>query len=584
MGFEAEGKFRKALQNGRVMAAMGGVLLLTGILTPGGALESLVGRPAGSLAWGPALFRALLAFHGLVLVAFASTAPASPQATLLPNLSRRTWGALLALAVVALALRLFRLDSCLWLDEVLTMVDFARAPLGHVLSSFPNQNQHMLYSLLANSAIGVFGEHAWALRLPSVVFGVASLWALFLLGRKVIGETGALAACALMTVSYHHIWFSQNARGYMGLLLFSTLATWLWLEASERDEWRVWILYSVTGFLGMWIHSTMLFVLGSHALLQACFAIWKGDWRNGANRKALVAWLLCATFTAQAQGLALPEFFRTAVHEVSMPSEWTNPFWVVAESVRSLRLGFASFAVLISGAAMVAFGWFDVLRRDGRAALAMVLPPLLGGGSMLVLAHNLWPRFFFFSMGFALLIVIHGALAFPPFLARLVRAPESGSRLARYAGVAAVALVIVASASTVPRCYALPKQDYTGARDFVESAGTPADSVVVVGLAGHVYGKYYAPRWFVAQTAQELESFESAHPRAALVYTLPIELKAFHPELWQAVASDFETVKVFPGTLGGGEVFVCRPKARPSDASAPARTISSLMNGKVNAQ
>jgi uncharacterized membrane protein len=47
---------------------------------------------------------------------------------------------------------------------------------------------------------------------------VASIGALYLLGRAVAGPTEALFAAALMTVAYHHVWFSQNARGYSGLL------------------------------------------------------------------------------------------------------------------------------------------------------------------------------------------------------------------------------------------------------------------------------------------------------------------------------------------------------------------------------
>jgi hypothetical protein len=35
-------------------------------------------------------------------------------------------------------------------------------------------------------------------------------------------------------------------------------------------------------------------------------------------------------------------------------------------------------------------------------------------------------------------------------------------------------------------------------------------------------------------------------------------LKAWFPEIWDAVQRDYDVVKVFPGTLGGGDVHVCR--------------------------
>src|SRR5262249_40201596 len=207
-----------------------------------------------------------------------------------------------------------------------------------ILTTFPSQNQHMLFSVLAHASITSLGESAWALRLPSVLFGVASLWALFFLGRRIVGVGEALLACALMTVSYHHVWFSENARGYMGLMFFATLATWLWLEALARPGWRWWFAYAVVLALGMSIHMTMVFVPAAHAalyLLRIVAARPGGDranqpgHRTGDVRQPLLAWILAGTLTLQLYALSLPQFFQTALHEVSLPSEWTNSMWVL---------------------------------------------------------------------------------------------------------------------------------------------------------------------------------------------------------------------------------------------------------------
>ena len=519
-------------------------------------LEQAFGREPGSLAWGPALWRALLALHGGLLLAAAlrRRLPRHDQAGI--PISPGTIWLLAGLTTLAVLLRIPNLNSSLWLDEVLTMTRFAKPPVTYILTSFPDQNQHMLYSLMAHASLRIFGEHAWTLRLPSVLFGAGSLTALFLLGRRILGVTEALLACALMTVSYHHIWFSQNARGYMGLLFFTLLATWLWLEAMERDQPRLWAGYTASVVLGLWIHMTMLFVLFVHALIF--FIVW---WRSekdmGRLGRAALAFVLCGTITLQLYALSLPEFLRTGLSEVSPPSEWINPLWVVAESLRSLRVGFAGSAVVVCGGVLVTVGWLDILRRNAGAAWAMILPAVIGGGSMLVLGHNLWPRFFFFSMGFGLLIVIRGATRVPEILLGLIRVSPP---LKTAAGYALATLFIVASAFTIPRAYALPKQDFTGAHAFVEHQRTPDDRVVVVGLAAHAYSEYYAPQWSVAETANELENMRQGAHRLFLVYTLPIELKAAHPDIWKIVEADFETIKIFPGTLGGGEVYVCRDR------------------------
>ena len=82
-------------------------------------------------------------------------------------------------------------------------------------------------------------------------------------------------------------------------------------------------------------------------------------------------------------------------------------------------------------------------------------------------------------------------------------------------------------------------------------------------LAAHAYSDYYAPWWGVANNAGDLAVTRPENARAFLVYTLPIELKATHPDIWKAIQTDYDTVKVFPGTLGGGEVYVCRQRDRP---------------------
>jgi mannosyltransferase len=540
------------------LLGVGALLIVLAALVSGTSMEKWLGRAPHSLAWGPALFRLLLALHGLVLIVVSFMGKKQPRPALLPAIHNRMGLTLALLSVVALALRIPGLNSCMWLDEVLTMVRFARPPLAQIVSSFPDQNQHMLYSLMAHVSLSIFGEHVWALRVPSVLFGVASIWALFLLGRRLIGERPALLACALMTVSYHHIWFSQNARGYMGLLFFTLIATWLWLEAMDQDRWSMWVGYAVSIALGMWIHMTIVFVAAAHALIF--LLVWLSSGRDPKRLgRAAAAYGLATTLSLQLIAIALPEFLRTGIGEVSPPTEWTNPLWVVRESLRSLRIGFAGAAVVFCGGILVLTGWVDLLRKQARAAWALILPGIAGGGLMLIIGHNLWPRFFFFCMGFALLITVHGALELPRRIGRI--APPA-VRWSPKLGYALSALIIAASAVTVPRCYALPKQDFTGAMAYVEQQRRPGDTVVVVGLAEHVYPVYYAPSWPVAQDEKQLAALRSQTGRTFVLYTLPIELRAVHPDIWKTLQTDFETDHVFWGTLGGGEVYVCRSHPR----------------------
>jgi hypothetical protein len=113
----------------------------------------------------------------------------------------------------------------------------------------------------------------------------------------------------------------------------------------------------------------------------------------------------------------------------------------------------------------------------------------------------------------------------------------------------------------LPKNYSLPKQNFSEAKSYVEEHISDGDGIVAVSLAGIVYGSYLEPYWPVAKTGPELAAIEQLNERVWLVYTIPIEVKAFRPDIWKMIENDYEVVKIFPGTLNGGEVFVCQKKS-----------------------
>ena len=156
------------------------------------------------------------------------------------NVSRIEWIALASVLVVAAAARFYRLDTSLWYDEIGTLLNFVRLPTRELIQSLKSNN-HMFYSLQAQAAIALFSESAWSLRLPAVLFGLASLVAVWALARRAVGRAEALVVAFLLAISYDHVSFSQNARGCAGLLFWTTWATLLFARglagwAGERGR------------------------------------------------------------------------------------------------------------------------------------------------------------------------------------------------------------------------------------------------------------------------------------------------------------------------------------------------------------
>jgi hypothetical protein len=184
------------------------------------------------------------------------------------------------------------------------------------------------------------------------------------------------------------------------------------------------------------------------------------------------------------------------------------------------------------------------------AALVMILPGLLTAGLLLSMEHNLWPRFFFFSAGFAVLIAVRGVLTMGQSL-RAVRGHA--------AAVVALTVVLLFSAATVPAAWH-PKQDYVSARDYVERVKQPGDAVVTIDMSRYAYQRYVAPHFLGVENEAELDSIERSHQRIWLLYTFPTRLAAVQPGIWSRVQREYTTAAEFPGTVNGGSIVV---KVRP---------------------
>ena len=83
--------------------------------------------------------------------------------------------ALASIMVLALALRVVGVGDRLWFDEIKMIVFYMTKPIGTIFATYDNQNQHLLYSLMAKASTVVFGEGSAPLRLPALLFGVASI-------------------------------------------------------------------------------------------------------------------------------------------------------------------------------------------------------------------------------------------------------------------------------------------------------------------------------------------------------------------------------------------------------------------------
>ena len=546
--------------------------------------QALSSRERELLLWGTYLFRGCLCVVGFLLLLWTRWIDGECPRVLGagdPPVPPPRYGTLLVvLLLVGLGLRLYGLGLGLWYDEITAYVKYVRMPVGEILTTFDSENQHMFYTLLAHGCVGLFGDSGWAVRLPAVGFGVGSLWGVYLLGRHLFSEREALLGTALLTFSYHHIWFSQNARGYTGLMFFAVLASWAFLLAWKTRRRKWWTIYALMVALGNFTHLTMIFVVTAHVVMYLMMRWSSGDFSDRRTWiESLWGFGLGGLLTVQCYALVLPQILDT-IGQTTRVQAWNNPLWTVLELLRGLQLGVTG-GLLALGAGVIVVGWggWILLKENPMAIGFFALPAILGSALVIGMGHPLWPRFFFFLAGFSALILVRAIMIFGE---KLVALWSEKRALGANIGVGICVGFIGLSAVTAHGAYA-PKQDFEGAIVYVENHRGPKDIVVTAGLAKFPYKKFFQTDWVVAEDLKTLNGIRSHANRTWLVVTMPIHLEAYHPGIARVSESEFELVKKFPGTLGNGTVYIYRASDMPpshkvvSDNSDPQREQTSAV-------
>lgn len=209
--------------------------------------------------------------------------------------------ALLLILLVASAFRLLHLDRFppgLFGDEAVNGMDALDALAGRPQVFYPaNYGREGLHMVLLAPAIRWLGPTALAVRLPSVLAGVATALATYWLGRELFAKTWLrgtmtpLLAALFLSTSYWHIHFSRfGIRGVFTPLLAALAFAAFWrgvnriadtIDSGHRvsREGRVWGWLLLAGFFtGLGVHfytaSRLIPILIGVFLLVQAVMVW----------------------------------------------------------------------------------------------------------------------------------------------------------------------------------------------------------------------------------------------------------------------------------------------------------------------
>lgn len=388
---------------------------------------------------------------------------------------------IVALAIVigvGLALRLHDLGTrSLWVDELFSVGLAAQTPstiLTVLYGEEANMALYYAFMYVWLHLVGPAADETW-MRLPSVLFGAAGLWALYRLGARLDGPITGLVAAGLAAVNAYHIEMSQEARAYTLWALLATLSWVALVDALDNSHRRSWLRYVAWTSLAFYAHLFTLFLIPAQVALVAIRAR-SSEWRMLVASGIGVA-ALCVPFVpfflANSDGSQILHVRRSDLNDLfdllRLFAGASNPLLIVY------------IALALIGTSV---GVYRATRAASRAAVGRALVPLLW---LLVPILTIFllsyvkpmfkERYLFAAMPAFPLLVAVGLMALRPVLLRPL------------AVVAIVGLALVPISNDLE---IRQSENWRGAVAYLEASAQPGDGWIFISKRGQLGYEYYA--------------------------------------------------------------------------------------------
>ena len=235
-------------------------------------------------------------------------------------LTNRYFIMLLIITVLGTILRFYRISyQSLWIDEGATYFYCTRSVLDILTTA--EQTPPPFYVLEHYSYI-LLGHSELALRLPAVLFGIASIVAIYFLGKEACSKDVGILAALLLSLSPFHILFSQTARSYSIMLFFFILFLLFFIKALKTDSRKDWMIATAFAVLSSYFHFYSVLFVGLAGLF---LMMWNKKNKNDQRSSMRNAFFSFKIFIV----LSIPLFISAAMNygHIAKYSPGSAAYW-----------------------------------------------------------------------------------------------------------------------------------------------------------------------------------------------------------------------------------------------------------------
>jgi uncharacterized membrane protein len=410
-----------------------------------------------------------------------------------------------SILVLAALLRFFGLGvKQLWLDEILQVLHSRPDTLRGILDAVTGDRGGAPLDYLAQHLFiaNLGGAIEWTARLHAALFGVLSVWLVYLVCRELLSNERLSLLSALLFCFYpfHHR-YSQEGRPYSLFVLLTLILYFLLFRSLKKSSLLLWGGFGVTAILAFYTHVYTAFVLFAQFILLVYRHVCKKESRATAGRR-YIGFLSCSAVAAAAY---LPWLFYSfsntkgdIVPDIS--------FRMILETIK--RLGDGSYllsAVIIFCAAA---GICHLARTQRRfelgALLIWILAPLPPIFALLLWRTYVFvPRQLLFITPAFFILAAVGIDFLSQKINRRFFHPE--------------AIIIMISITCIALHYSDKREDIRGTAQFLKEHVQSSDLVIAPTLTEYL--RLYFPEIYRhSATDRQLENLVKAAPSGCRIY------------------------------------------------------------------
>lgn len=283
--------------------------------------------------------------------------------------------------LLGLSLRIYNLGtSSLWFDEAKTII-YSTGDRGNILS----QIKLLLTGILKGYPSPLYevfiyywkylGSDEFTLRLPSVIFSVTSILAIYYLGKLFFNRKVGLFSAFILAISPFHIYYAQEARVYSFIILFTVMTVYFLKRFLESGRYIFLIGYTIFHIFNIYAHYMTVFILFAEIIFFGLY------WRR--YKHLLIKWLISHFLIL----LTLVPWLMSIILQlkhipiITEESRWL-PSWLPSISLKNIFITFRNFNLGYNASSVVHFfGFllfffffiFGVIKQKNKEGLILLL-------------------------------------------------------------------------------------------------------------------------------------------------------------------------------------------------------------------